>query len=177
LNVQPSTALTVDGGSTVNVVDPNRQRRLPLTVNGVDTKKEGNKELKQEKTKTVQPGLSIPYLQAFEKHWLQKNGIPYSREIGAIKELDRIRREVDLATFEKLCALYFALPDKDKYLAGKSWPLRGLTSWRWNALRIALAGGPEKPKAKTCAHEWVEVNRHEGGTVYRCKACGLTDCR
>ncbi len=101
--------------------------------------------------KAPKAALGTPYLETFGRHWTKKTGVPWTRESGAKQEVDRIRQDVDLATFEALVEAYFDLPDADGYLAARAWPLKGLTSWRWNQLRLAQAepkqqAGPQAPQ-------------------------------
>lgn len=100
-------------------------------------------ESHQREPKASKDAASRPYLEAFGKRWTDKTGLAFAKPTRAKQEIDRIRQTVTLAEFEALADAYFALDDP--YLSERGWPLVGLTSWRWDVLR--LAQGEQKPKA------------------------------
>ena len=90
-----------------------------------------------------QTSADAPYLASFGIRWTAKTGATkWLPDRGYKQELKRLRENGVLpAEFDDMCFAYFALDDP--YLAERGWPLVGLTSWRWNQLKLKRDKGDD----------------------------------
>ena len=138
------------GGTTPSVWDvfekptgalsaPPQGAECPTPGRNAPPKQEDKQETKQRNTTAA----DAPFLAAFRQRWTKKTGASsWLPEQGYKQALASLRSNgVDLAEFQAAADAYFQLDDP--YLEQAGWPLKGLTSWRWNQLKLKRDKGDD----------------------------------